>query len=247
MALSSPQPDGDILGPADILGHLLIICPTEYLQEVATKFDKKDKPSPDAIRVDVAVLTQTDEQGQIPVYRGALWFNVMLAKSLRRSLGETILARMAQGKGTPGQNPPFVLEDAMTDPQAVAFAEQWLANNPQFEAVAQRTYASLNNQAHSSLSSPDQAAATQPRPVSVAIPGGTTTQQVQLPAQASQPAPVQAQIPGAVAQAFPAAVQVPTQPAATAPAGIPAPDGFDPAMWAILTPEQQAAVAQFKG
>lgn len=236
MPISAPLPDGDILGPAEVLGHLLLICPVEFMQEVATKFDKKDKPSPDAIRVDVAVLTQTDDQGQVPVYRGALWFNVMLAKSLRRQLGDTVLARMAQGRGTPGQNPPFVLEDATNDPQALAFAQQWLDAHPEFEAVAQRTYQQLNAGA-SAVSAPAQAAATtttQPRPAAVAIPGGVTNAQVPLP---GQPQVAHA----GVAQAVGAAVPV------AAATSVPAPEGIDPALWAIMTEEQKQTVLQFKG
>lgn len=142
VALKSAQTMGDILGLADVVGHLLLIAPTEYVTEIPTKFTKPGEKPSDAIRVDVAVLTQQDDKGENGVvYRGVLWFNIVRL-SLRKSIpdtanGDAVLARVGQGPAQSGQDPPFVLVDAMGDADAVAFAEQWLNAHPEFMAVAQ--------------------------------------------------------------------------------------------------------------
>lgn len=142
VALKSAQTMGDILPLADVVGHLLLIAPTEYVTDIATKFTKDPSKLSDAIRCDVAVLTQQDEQGGYGVvYRGCLWFNI-IRLSLRKSIpdtanGDAVLARVGQGAAQQGQDPPYVLVDAMSDSDAVAFAEQWLAAHPEFMTVAQ--------------------------------------------------------------------------------------------------------------
>lgn len=142
MALKSASPSGDKLGLAEVLGHLLVIAPIAYETGIVTQYTKPgDKPS-DAIRVDCAVLTAQKDDGTYgPIYRGVLWFNVVRL-SLRKSIpdtinGDVVLARIGQDPAKPGQDPQYILVDAMGDAQAVAFAESWLEANPEFIHVAQ--------------------------------------------------------------------------------------------------------------
>lgn len=227
MSISAPKPTGDILGPADILGHLLVVIPTEFCVNIPTVRGESD-----AIRVDVAVLTQTDAAGNHGVvYRDALWFNVLLRGSLKKQLGETVLARMAQGQGKPGQDPPFILTDATTDAQALAFAEQWLAANPEFETVAMNSYKQANG-VSGGVTSPAQAA---PTPAVPSVPS--------VPAAVAVPSPV-AQ-PGMGGQAVPATPAVPAVPAAAPTPAVATPSAAD--MLAALNPDERAKLMAMLG
>lgn len=118
----------DRLAPADIVGQLLIIRPLEHVQGVTTTFGEKD-----GIKVDAVVLTQQNPDGTWGVvYRGALWFQGGLIGSLKTQIGTLVLARMGLGTGKPGQKPPFQLEDATADGDAVQFASQWMSQHPDF-------------------------------------------------------------------------------------------------------------------
>lgn len=141
MGLKSAQTMGDILPLKEVIGHLLLIAPTEYVTGINTTYTKPGDELADAIRCDVAVLTQQDAEGQYGVvYRGCLWFNVVRL-SLRKSIpdtinGDAVLARVGQAPAKPGQDPQYTLVDAMADEQAVAFATAWLDAHPEFMAVA---------------------------------------------------------------------------------------------------------------
>src|SRR4051812_7637009 len=103
MALSAPQMAGDQLNPVDINLHTLVVIPVEYRDHVPTKFTKPDEKSP-AIVCNVADLSA---EGGVPViYRGVMWFNVLLYNGLRRQIGQTILGRMVQGQATGGNSAP---------------------------------------------------------------------------------------------------------------------------------------------
>lgn len=231
MAFAAPAAAGDLLGPGEILNHLLLIAPTEYRTGIVTKYNKPDNPTSDAIVVDVAVLTQTNAQGAIPVYHDVLWFNVGLRLTLKKQMGQLILARMGQGEAKGGQDPPYQLIDATTDAQAVAFAEQWIAANPQFEADAVPKAAEAAGQAG--------------RVVSV-----TTAPAVPTPA----PVPSIPSVPQASpVNAAPAVPQVPLTPGLGPINGAPvsAPTAgavaIDPAVIASLPADQQAAILALMG
>lgn len=116
---------GDRCAPADVIGHLLIIKPTEHRTGVLTaNYGPKD-----AIQVDVADLDDPTQPGK--VFRDNLWFNGVLIGSLRGHLGELVLGRMAQGQAKPGQSAPYVLE---TVPEGAdkQRAVQWVNANPGF-------------------------------------------------------------------------------------------------------------------
>lgn len=223
MGLSSPKSVGDILGPADVLGHLLVCIPTEYVEGIVTVHSAKNGPQ-DAVRVDVAVLTAQNADGSHGVvYRDVLWFNAFLRSALRKQLGDTVLARMGQGTAKPGQDAPYLLQDAMNDAQAVAFAEQWLAQHPEFEAVAAKSMAGAAN-----ISAPAPAVAAPPAAAPIpSVPA--TPAAAPIPAQAAVPS-----VPGTVAGpnlGANAAVPQPTQVAA--PAADPA------ALLGALSPAEQ--------
>lgn len=135
MPFAEPESSGR-LNPRDIVGHLLLVWPTDYLPSIQTKFSKTDKPS-DAVVVDVVDLDEADPVTMQPgcLYTGVWWLQSKLIQSLKRRIGspDPILARMDKGSANPGMNAPFILTSATGDPSAVRRAETWLAANPQFQ------------------------------------------------------------------------------------------------------------------
>jgi hypothetical protein len=126
--LSSPSGGGDVLKPADVLGHLLLVRPVEFITDMPTQFGNTD-----TIRVDVVDLSASDVNGQWGVvYRDAMWFGRALVGGLRKQIGEFVLGKMGQGVAKPHQSAPNILVDMMPDPNAVATAQLWLAQHPEF-------------------------------------------------------------------------------------------------------------------
>lgn len=186
MALNAPKPslpEGDQLAAKDILGHLLVIIPVEFVESIPTEFG--DSP---AVRSDIAVLTQ---DGQ-PVYHDVLWFNVALRNTLKQQIGEGVCARMGQGTKKPGRDAPFLLEEVSAED--FAYAEAWLAQNPQFEKDAM---AKVSGRA--GLAAPAQA---QAKPIPAALP--TTPSAPSAPA--AIPAVVQVNPPVAAGAVDPNAI-----------------------------------------
>jgi hypothetical protein len=176
--LSSPS-SGDILKAADIVGHLLIVRPVEFLPDFPTSNGNRD-----AVRIDVCDLSANDEKGQWgAVSRDALWFGRVLVSGLRRQIGEIVLGRMSQGVAKPGQSPPFNLVDMMPDAEAVSAAQQWLAQHPDF--------ASGHAQSSASASAPP-APVVAPPPTPVPVPA----QQQYAPQGQPYPPQQPAQYPG---------------------------------------------------
>jgi hypothetical protein len=120
-----------MLKPAEIIGHLLIVRPLEFVPDVPTTLGPKD-----AVRCDVSDLNANNPDGSFGVvYRDVLWFGRVLIGGLRRQIGDLVLAWMAQGISKPGQNPPFMLTDAMGDTNARTAAQTWLNTHPEFDAT----------------------------------------------------------------------------------------------------------------
>src|SRR5881275_887965 len=113
MPLTAPRSGGDMLKPADCLGHLLIVKPVEFCPE----FPTADYGPTDAVRCDVADLNATDDKGApLPapvIFRGVLWFNKILVSGLKLQIGSLVLGWMGQGTAKGKQDPPFQLVDAM--------------------------------------------------------------------------------------------------------------------------------------
>jgi hypothetical protein len=244
--LSSPS-SGDICKPLDVVGHLLLVRPVEFLPDFPTSNGNRD-----AVRIDICDLSANDERGQWgAVYRDALWFGRVLVSGLRRQIGDLVLGRMSQGVAKPGQNPPFNLVDMMPDPQAVSAAQQWLSQHPEFS----------NGNAQSSTS-----ASAPPAPVASAPPAPyPPQQQPQYPAgqpygvqpqgqypagqpyaPAPVPQPTQYPVAGGYQQAAPAyGPQASAQPAAAPTSAGPLTPGVQPGAdpFSMLSAEQKAALA----
>lgn len=216
--LSSPR-QGDIVKPSDVVGHLLIVRPVEFLPEFLTSNGARD-----TVRVDVADLNANTDDGQWGVvFRDALWFGRVLVAGLRRQMGELVLGWMTQGIGKPGQNPPFLLTDAMGNADAVRVAQQWLNQHPEFEATT-------------STVAPSSAPPAQQAQAPLPLPGGAPQQQ----------APVPAQYPPTAAPAPQGVPAPPAPPAAPQPAGsatLPIPGGAQPAVVNAQMPNAQSALA----
>lgn len=135
--MSQPFSDpasGDRLNPRDILGQLMIILPTEYVEGIATQYKNPRRADglSDAIKVDVVTLDLINPETNTNIWRGALWFQNQLIVSLKPKIGALVLGRMGQGAAKPGQNPAFVINPASQDTTAVARAQAWLAQHPEF-------------------------------------------------------------------------------------------------------------------
>jgi hypothetical protein len=99
------------------LGHLLILDVTEYVESVKTTLG--DKP---AVRANVIDVDDPDLSAE-----DALIFPLVLVGSLRPRVGQRVLGRLAQGVAKPGQNAPWILEDAVGNPEDVKAAQAALA------------------------------------------------------------------------------------------------------------------------
>lgn len=106
---------GNVVKPADIEGHLLVVEPTEFVAEMDTSMGKSD-----AVRVtvhDITDQTTTDD---------VLWFSRVLVGSLKGRIGQKVLGVMGKGEAKPGQTAPWVLKDASGEPKAVKAATAYL-------------------------------------------------------------------------------------------------------------------------
>jgi hypothetical protein len=134
MPFDEPEPSGGVrLYPAQLIGHLLMVWACEYIPHSRAKYTVPGKLS-DVIVVDLVDLDAMDDNGQPGLLcRKQWWRAAQLIAGLRPRLGAVnpILAHMGQGVATMG-NPPYVLNSATSNPQAVARANAWLAAHPDF-------------------------------------------------------------------------------------------------------------------
>ncbi len=97
-----PSEAGDKVPVAELIGSLVLIWVREHRTGIVTSFGEKD-----AVACDVHVLDGT-KGGE--VFDNALLFQGGLIGSLKSAAGgDPVLARIGQGVGKPGQNPPYVL------------------------------------------------------------------------------------------------------------------------------------------
>jgi hypothetical protein len=178
MPITAPRAGGDQLKPSEIVGHLLLVRPTEWCPDTPTR----DYGDSDAIRVDVCDFSGTTERPNVPiVYRDVLWFNKMLL-GLRRQIGETTLGWMTTGVAKGKQDPPFQLEDATGNGEAMKLATAWLDAHPEFEGKPK-----VQAPAHEATPAPQgngftvpsasvatQGTATTPGPVTMTVPSAAT-------------------------------------------------------------------------
>lgn len=248
MPLTTPQQSGDMLAPADILNHVMIVAPTEFIEHIQTVNTKPNEKSP-AIRVNVVDFSTPD--GQPVIYRGVLFFNQMLHGNLRRQVGEFVLGMMTLGQATPGRNAPYSLAE-VTDQAWLNHAAHWLDQTPEGDAFQAETIAETNrNAAQAQVAAASGAAPTgsaqyTPPPVSStqaagASPGGTGPQFATPAPPATPPAPVAAAPAPAYAPPAFTPPAAPAAPAAPAPApAVSASAGSLAATLAALPAEEQA-------
>jgi hypothetical protein len=117
IAFAAPASGGNALSPADIEGHLLVVEPVEYRENVPTKLGESD-----AIQVTVHDITTSSTHHDI------LWFSRVLVGSLKSRIGQKVLGVMGKGEAKAGQSAPWVLIDASGDAASVQAATAYLTS-----------------------------------------------------------------------------------------------------------------------
>lgn len=128
--------DGVRIDPRDVVGHLLLVWATDYIEHSPTRYTKAGDKS-DVIVVDVVDLDINDPDTNQPGFLGqnVWWRQARLIQKLRPKVGGTdpLLVWMARGTATQGNTAPFTLESATADPKSVARADEWMARNGDFK------------------------------------------------------------------------------------------------------------------
>lgn len=223
MPLEAPQAQGDMLSQADVLNHVFIVVPTEFIEHIPTKNTKPGEKSP-AIRFHLADFS--DDPHNPVIYRDALWFGV-ITNSLRRQIGKYLASMMTQGVATNGNNPPWQLKSMLDNADWAGFMSNWLDNTPagqEFQAECVAALAAAQSNPTVTEEAPSVAAA----PAAPAAP-------------VAPPAPPAAPTVTAPAPAVPSAPAAPPAPPAAAPAATPAPATDINAILAAMPAEQRAA------
>jgi len=106
---------GEGVAARDLVGHILVVEPLEYVAEIKTVHGNKDAVS----------CTVHDISAQV-THEGCLWFGGYLVGALKGRIGQRVLGLMTVGTDTSKGNAPYILEDLSTNPQAVAAATAYL-------------------------------------------------------------------------------------------------------------------------
>jgi hypothetical protein len=117
MQFEAPSSGGNVLRPADVEGHLLVVEPHEFRANMSTSMGDSD-----AIAVTVHDITDGTTHQDI------LWFSRVLVGSLKGRIGSKVLGVMAKGDAKPGQTAPWIIKDASGEPKAVKAATDYLVN-----------------------------------------------------------------------------------------------------------------------
>lgn len=91
----------------DLLGGLLIIKPIAAETGVQTSNGLRD-----AVRADVYAI---DGPGSPNTYEDTLIFPKVLASQVRSRIGQLVIGRLSQGTAKPGQNAPWMLDEATAE------------------------------------------------------------------------------------------------------------------------------------
>lgn len=122
---SSPSSGSGDVRISDLVGELLLVKPTEYIESMMTSASVEPV---DAVRADVVVL---GADGTTELHEDMLVFQLALKRQLRRTLDEgtgKLLARLTMGDKKPGKNAPYIFvaaEEAEKDA-----ARAYCAANP---------------------------------------------------------------------------------------------------------------------
>jgi len=115
-AFASPGAAGDGFVVADANGHLVVIEVHSLETGIVTSLGDRD-----AIRATVHDITAEH------TYEDTLIFPKVLIGSLKSRIGQKVLGTIGQGVAKPGQNAPWVINDASGDQAAAAAAVAYLA------------------------------------------------------------------------------------------------------------------------
>jgi hypothetical protein len=123
---------GSFVKAQDLAGHLIIAWPIGYVPHIQTQYTRPDKKS-DAIQVDIVDLDAQEDDGTPGrVHRNCNMMQAKLIQDLRPRIGGRLLGTIVKGLGRNGNNPPWIFQSLTGDPQAVARANKWLQENPDF-------------------------------------------------------------------------------------------------------------------
>jgi hypothetical protein len=173
---------GEFARPADLNGHLLIVYPLGYVENIQTQFGPSD-----GICVDVVDLDDKDDRGRPgKVYRASNFMQGQLIASLKNQIGSKILGVMGQGQGKPGRNRPWIIVDMSGDPGCRDRAAAWKSENPNFRPSPFVPRDTREPQGHPTVPEPPRQ--TQSAPYVAPV--------VQTPTQYGQAAPLRAPVAG---------------------------------------------------
>ena len=116
MDFTQPSSSSESVKPADLDGHLLIIKPLEFKQNISTSLGDAD-----AIECNLIDVTTGKH------HESVLFFNVALKSALKPNIGKIVLAKMGQGIAKPGKSAPWILIDETGNADSVAKATAYLA------------------------------------------------------------------------------------------------------------------------
>lgn len=106
---------GDGIKASDVLNHVLVVEPLEYVPEVKTVHGLKD-----------AVRCRVHDISTKTTHEDALWFGGFLVGALKGRIGQRVLGQMTLGTDTSKGNAPYIIADLSTNEQAVAAATAYL-------------------------------------------------------------------------------------------------------------------------
>lgn len=234
MAFSQPGAGGDTFNAADHNGHLLIVYPKRYEDEVQTK-----NGASSAADVDIVIVDKYDATGKPVSFINARLFG-NLARSVRNDIGGQVLGRLGQGPNTRG-TPPWILANFTDQDVALADPIDTAYRQGHFAPATNPMQANGAPPASAPTPAPQQQWQTQAPPV--ASPPTSTAPQWQAPPAQAAPAPTPAAAPAPQWSPGPATAPAPTQqwspppvasaPAPATPAATP-PVSIDPGLLAFL-------------
>lgn len=101
---SQPSAGSSDVRISDLVGELLLVKPTEYIESMVTTASAEPV---DAIRADVVVLA---EDGSAELHEDLLVFQLALKRQLKHTLNGSgkLLARLTMGDKKPGKNAPYL-------------------------------------------------------------------------------------------------------------------------------------------
>ena len=128
---------GNYVDLAQIVDHYVLIRVRDYLQGLQTAF----QDDADAVVVDMVVLNPNSPEQE--VHLNQRLFQGRLIRDFKTGIGKVFVGRIVYGERQGRGKPPYEFKScgpgsAQHHPRVVAFATNWLQQNPQFLAPAQQ-------------------------------------------------------------------------------------------------------------